>query len=283
MPSARQGPDGRWAARAQVRDIDGRIRSVRATGTTKGAAIRAVQRRLDERVDATIGGISPTTTYRTLAEHWMRHRRDHGKVRAKGPIAPQTLAGYQGEIEQVILPAIGEVQVRETSVPFLNRLFADVEHGRQHGAYPARDGGRSTRQLWVVLGGMIGLAVSHGALPANPIRDVAHTARHQRKEVEYLTVEQARYLRTRVRRTNMRLIDGRMPNLDLEEFVDLLLGTGCREGEGLAIRPMDLTDLHGDLPHRPRPGGSRRAGRCRCNPRPPTHAAAIARRARAAP
>jgi integrase len=46
----------------------------------------------------------------------------------------------------------------------------------------------------------------------------------------------------------MRVRDGRMPNLDLEEFVDLLLGTGCREGEGLAIRPIDLTDLDGDLP-----------------------------------
>jgi integrase len=39
-----------------------------------------------------------------------------------------------------------------------------------------------------------------------------------------------------------------MPNLDLEEFVDLLLGTGCREGEGLAIRPIDLTDLTGPTP-----------------------------------
>lgn len=246
--SARQGADGRWAARAQVRDIDGRIRSVRATGTTKGAATRAVQRRLDERVDSSVTGITGTTTYRTLAEHWLRHRKDHGKVRAKGPVAPQTLAGYKGEIDQVILPAIGEVQIRETTVPFLDRLFADIEHGRQHGRYPARDGGRSTRQLRVVLGGMIGLAVAHGALPANPIRDVAHSARQPTKEVEYLTVEQVRHLRSIVRRTSMRTGDGRMPNLDLEEFVDLLLGTGCREGEGLAIRPMDLTDLDGDLP-----------------------------------
>lgn len=34
-----------------------------------------------------------------------------------------------------------------------------------------------------------------------------------------------------------------MPNRDLEEFIDLLLGTGIREGEGLAIRPVDLSGL----------------------------------------
>src|SRR3954454_5834791 len=41
----------------------------------------------------------------------------------------------------------------------------------------------------------------------------------------------------------MRLQGRRMPNRDLEEFVDLLLGTGMREGEGLAIRPVDLSGL----------------------------------------
>ena len=231
-----------------MRGIDGRIRSVRATGSTKGAATRAIQRRLDERIDVTVNGLGPTTTYETLAPYWLQHRRDHGKVRAKGPLAPQTLATYNAEIEHVIVPAIGHVQVRETTVPLLDRLFADVEQGRRHGNLEPREGGRSTRQLRVVLSGMLGLAVAHGALRANPIRDASPSARGTTSEVDYLTVEQAIHLRSRVRRSEMRVPGGRMPNLDLEEFIDLLLGTGCREGEGLAIRPMDLTELDGDLP-----------------------------------
>jgi integrase len=178
----------------------------------------------------------------------VQHRRDHGKVKTKGPLAPQTLATYQTDIDQVIIPAIGQVQVREATVPFLDRVFADVEHGRRHGNYKARTGGRSTRQLRVVLGGMLGLAVSHGALAGNPIRDVSQSARQPNPEVRYLTVEQAQHLRRRVRRSSMRVPDRRMPNPDLEEFVDLLLGTGCREGEGLAIRPVDLADLDGPTP-----------------------------------
>lgn len=244
----RQQPNGQWTARVQVRDIDGRIRSVRATEKTKGAATRTIERRLDERVDPSITGVNPNTTYDALASYWLQHRQDHGKVLTRGPLAPQTLATYNAEIEHVIIPAIGQVQVRETSVPFLDRLFADIEHGRKHGNYQPRESGRSTRQLRVVLGGMIGLAVAHGALASNPMRDAAQSARQFRTEVEYLTVEQALRLRSRLKRSAMRIEGRRMPNPDLEEFVDLLLGTGCREGEGLAVRPIDLSDLDGDLP-----------------------------------
>ncbi|KRA29849.1 MULTISPECIES: site-specific integrase [unclassified Nocardioides] len=245
---AKQLADGRWSARVQVRDIDGRIRSVRATEKTKGSATRLVERRLKERVDPSIAGITGDTTFEDLSALWLQHRKDHGKVKTKGLLAPQTLATYQYDIKQVIIPAIGHVRVREANIPLLDRLFADVEHGRKHGNYPARTGGRSTRQLRVVLGGMLALAVAHGALPANPIRDVSQSSRQPNPEVKYLTVDQARRLRTRVSRTAIRVPDQRMPNLDLEEFIDLLLGTGCREGEGLAIRPIDLDDLDGPVP-----------------------------------
>lgn len=244
----KQLADGRWAARAQVRDIDGRVRSVRATAKTKSSANRLLERRLTERVDPSITGVNGDTTFEELAELWLQHRKDHGKVKTKGLLAPQTLATYETDIKQVILPAIGQVRVREATIPFLDRLFADVEHGRRHGNYSARTGGRSTRQLRVVLGGMLALAVAHGALLSNPIRDVSQSSRQSNPEVKYLTVEQARRLRARVHRRALRIPDRRMPNHDLEEFVDLLLGTGCREGEALAIRPVDLTDLHGPTP-----------------------------------
>ena len=241
-------PDGKWMARVQIRDSDGRIRSVRVVAPTKGAAERRLKARLAERVERNDKAIRAQDTLETLADAWLQHRRDHGKARSKGTLAPQTLAAYHSEIRNVILPAVGSVQIREATVPFLDRLLADVEHGRRRGDYDARDGGRTTRQLRVVLAGMLGLAVTHGALPANPMRDVAPSAREQRAEVQHLTVAQAIRLRQRVRRDTMRVPDRRKPNPDLEEFVDLLLGTGCREGEGLAIRPVDLIDLDSDRP-----------------------------------
>ncbi|WP_165356873.1 tyrosine-type recombinase/integrase [Nocardioides zhouii] len=99
-----------------------------------------------------------------------------------------------------------------------------------------------------MLTGMLGLAVSHGALPANPMRDTATSARESKREVQFLTVSQAQTLRHLVRRSSMRVEGRRMANVDLEELVDVLLGTGCREGEALAIRPRDLIDLDGTVP-----------------------------------
>ncbi|TWP34292.1 tyrosine-type recombinase/integrase [Leekyejoonella antrihumi] len=231
-----------------MRDVDGRIRSVRVVDTTKSGARRRLERRLAERGDPTAIGIRRQDTFETLANLWLQHRRDHGKARSSGALAPQTLAVYASEIRNVIIPAIGNVQIGESTVPFLDQLFADVEHGRRHGRCPARSGGRSTRQLRVVLTGMLGLAVAHGALPTNPMRDIAATARGQRSEVQHLTAPEAHHLRLRVRREAMRVPNMRKPNVDLEEFVDLLLGTGCRAGEGLAIRPVDLLDLESPTP-----------------------------------
>jgi hypothetical protein len=84
------------------------------------------------RVDPTIKGITAGTTDDTLAALRLKHRKNHGKVRTKGELAPQTLATYHAEM---IIPAIGEVRAGETNVPFLARLFADAEHGRKHGNY----------------------------------------------------------------------------------------------------------------------------------------------------
>ena len=245
----RKTPDGAWRARVQVRDLDGRIRSVRTTAPTRGAARRQIDHLLDSRVAvATPGGVTPTTTFQALAVLWLQHRSDHGKTRSDGPLAAQTLAAYDAAIRLMVIPAIGHVQVRETNVILLDRLFADIEHGRSHGAYPERPGGRSTRQLRAVLSGMLSLAVAHGALAANPMRDTAATSRATAREVQYLTPTQARHLRTRVLRESARIPGRRMPNRDLQDFVDLLLSTGCREGEGLAIRPIDLLNFDTENP-----------------------------------
>ena len=243
-----QQDDGRWLARTQVRGLDGRVRSVRVTDKTKGGAGRRLERRLADRLDPTAAGVTSATTLETLAGVWLQHRRDHGKVRTAGSLSPQTLAIYDSEIRNTVIPAVGAVRVSEVNVPFLDRLFADIEHGRPHGAYRGRAGGRSTKQLRVVLGGMLSIAVSHGALGANPMRDAAPSSRAPKKDVEFLTVEDANYLRAKVRRTAMQIDGRRMPNVDLEELVDVLLGTGCREGEALAIRPVDAIDLGGPVP-----------------------------------
>jgi hypothetical protein len=56
------------------------------------------------------------------------------------------------------------------------------------------------------------------------MRDTSQSAREPQAEVVFLTVTQAMHLRFRVQRRSVRVEGRRMPNLDLEELVDRLLG-----------------------------------------------------------
>lgn len=80
----KQQSDGLWLARVQIRALDGRIRSVRVTDRTKGAAARKLERRMSDRIDPTITGVTPGTTFEALSHIWLEYRRDHGKVRTRG-------------------------------------------------------------------------------------------------------------------------------------------------------------------------------------------------------
>lgn len=240
----------RQQARTQVRDRDGRLRIVSRLGKTKGEAKRNLERALEERADPTLTGVTPTMTLAQLGTFWLEHRTTHGKVRSGEPLAPQSLAAYRTEVEAVSL-ALGEVRVHEVRVALLEGALGTIGKGKRYGnlmpVIDRRTGKarpRSTRQMRTALKGMLDLAVRHEAISANPMSTVAKTARRSNGgQVEHLTVDQAVHLRHLVRREVQRVPGKRMPNEDLEEIVDLILGTGCRDGEALAIRWLDLLDL----------------------------------------
>lgn len=114
--------------------------------------------------------------------------------------------------------------------------------------------GRTTRVARSVLAQMFAMAVRHDALVSNPMREVRRGPR-RRRVVQALSVEEARELlrlmasrQSSVARDEAGLLLGgtrRTP--DLHDVVLLLLGTGMRIGEALALRWTDL-DLHADIP-----------------------------------
>lgn len=237
----------RWEARAQVRDGDGRVRQVTAGGPTKGAATRALQRKLRERRDPSIGGVTGDMTVAELAAFWLAHRRTHGKARGAGALAEQTLAAYDDAIRLMILPSLAHVRLEELRVGRLDQVLGRIETGADGGR--ARDGGpgRSTRQARSVLAQMLQLAVRHGAIEANPMALVESTSRASRRELHHLDLDGVRLLRRVVRREEVRVPGRRMPNRDLEEWVDVALGTGARDGEVLGLRWSDLR-LDSEMP-----------------------------------
>ena len=236
QPWTTKRPNGRWRATVRVRGRDGRVRQLTATEDTKGAALRALQRKLTAwRPETSANGVKPAMTVDELSEYWLKHRRTSGSSRSSRPLRPQSLAGYAKELERVVSPALGAARIDELSVGLLDSIVAELESA-----------GVSTRIARSVLSQMLELAVRHGALAANPMASVAKPYREP-PEVEALSIEDVRRLRRLTRPETQHRSGKRGPNRDLGDFIDLALATGARIGEVLALRWQDL-DLDSTTP-----------------------------------
>lgn len=218
------GPN-RHRARARFRDYDGRTRDVEATGATGPAATRALQAKLRDRIAPNDHEITRETRISRLVELWIE------EITSEERIAPQTIQRYQTSTRTAILPALGDLRIRETSVGRLDRLLRDI----------ARDRPSAAKGVKVALGQMFALAVRHGAIPTNPVRDTSRIRKPRRKVVA-LTDQNLQTVRAAIRQWQQPVPGKPGPRHtgDLADIVDLMLATGARIGEILALRWEDL-------------------------------------------
>lgn len=147
-----------------------------------------------------------------VAEAWYA-----GKVRVK----PTTRSGYRNSLDKHVLPAWGRIRI------------ADIEHSGVQ-AWVARLSETlspsSTRQIYLVLSGVLAFAVRDGRLSRNPASDI-ELPRLVASERKYLSHAQVHALANEVG--------------DWQTLVRFLAYTGLRWGEATALRPADV-----DLPNR---------------------------------
>jgi integrase len=234
----------RWLAAVWVRDLDGRRRLVQARRPGRRAAEAALEERLAERRPLGFRGVEAKMTVAELGEYWMRRRRQEARIPVvgqprgsdHGAVSPQTLAGYQAALSRIIVPNLGGLRLTEVRTGVLDEVLARVDRT-----------GRSTRVARSVLTQMFGMAVRHDALRVNPMREVRPVPR-RRRGVQALSVPQARdvlaltaaHQADVARNGNGVALGGRRRTPDLHDLVLLLLATGMRIGEGLALQWADL-------------------------------------------
>jgi integrase len=133
---------------------------------------------------------------------------------------------YRFAVQSYVLPGLGELLLRELTASAVDRLLTTVT--ADHGPAAAK----STHS---VLSGILGLAVRHGLLATNPVRDAParRTGRSPRRP-HTLSDEDVDLLRARL------AADANAVRRDLPALVDFLLGTGLRIGEACALRPADV-------------------------------------------
>jgi integrase len=208
-----------FRARALTRDYDGRVRTVERTGRTKTAAQTALKLALRDRARITASGhISADSRVSALADSWYAGLTG---------LSPVTMEAYHRRLDVQILPALGQLRIRELTAGVLDR------HLR---AITAAHGVATARMCRSVLSGMCILAARHDALLANPVRAVSPLGGRARKAPRALTVAQLRQLSAALS------YDDRAIARDLPDLVDFLMATGLRIGEacGLAWSAVDL-------------------------------------------
>jgi len=235
--SSKQVTPGRFRAWARYRDQDGETRTVQAFGTSGAQAETRLRAALHERAQSNQSDITPSTDIATLSALWL------AEIEAGGEVLPQTLAQYRTDVEKTICAphtGIAGVTLREATTSRLDRFIKRVS-----AEHPAK-----ARRIKTILSQMLGLAVRHDALDTNPVREVARI-KGTKKNVRALTLDELATLRRRVELWETGNDDpdkqhtGRPRTKGLLDFVDVLLGTGARIGEVLAIRwesDVDLTN-----------------------------------------
>ncbi|MCY4726739.1 tyrosine-type recombinase/integrase [Nocardioides sp. STR2] len=208
-------------------------REVERTGKTKGAARNALTTYLTERTTPAADAITGESLVRDVAAVWLAERSTGAR-----PLSITTRRRYREVIHDHIAPAVGSLRVREATVTRLDRFVKNV----------TADVGPATAKLCTsILSGVMGLAVRHGAAATNPVRDIAKV-HVDSKPVRAMTFEQVSTARSAVAAyvagepiiPGERVLRGRSRADDLLDIVDVMLATGIRIGEVLAIRWSDV-------------------------------------------
>jgi integrase len=213
-----KGRSLRSSAIAKYRDYDGITRRVQAQARTPAQAENRLRAKLKERSAVSRKGeLTGLDRFSKAAGLWMDKLRE---LVDEGRRSPGTIDTYRRQLDNHVLPALGELRLAEVTTPladkFVGRVKTDI-------------GAPTAKTCRSIVSGVMGLAVRYGAVSANPIRDVDRIeALPQREpralsEAEWITwLEQLE-------------ADEKAVEWDLPDLCLFMAGTGVRIGEALAV------------------------------------------------
>lgn len=227
--------EGVPTARAYFRDSDGVTRLMQRRGKTPAEAERNLVRALRLRLAPSSEDLTGSTSVAALADRWLdsKTRLAEGSVRI-----------YRNAIDKHIAPGLGSVRLEEATVPRLDRFVTALARSSGHG---------TAKAAHVVLSGMFTLAARHGAVRSNPMSDVPAPEKPKRRaRASAPDLAAVRGIRARFEMwdagTEPRDDEDRRPRRprasDLLDTTNMIVGTGIRTGELLALR-WDALDLTG--------------------------------------
>jgi hypothetical protein len=137
------------------------VRPVTAHGKNKTAAERALLKKLQNRAKASQSG-------ELTAMHRITHLLDLWETRFEGLVAdgkrsPTSLDTYRRAIKNHIRPALGELRIGVATTPRIDTVITKIKTAA---------GASTAKTCRAAISGAMKLAVRHGAISVNPVREV---------------------------------------------------------------------------------------------------------------
>lgn len=219
-------PSRRYAAHTRYRDVDGRLREVKATATSRSRAVATLKNRLLTRPGYGRGGmLSLTSPFGDLAVLWLADL-------ALREISEGTKKNYRDDLRVHVGPF------------FENYTLGEITTGRVETFLKAERAVSYSRakHARTLLNLIFGFALRHDAIGRNPVEGTSPL--HKPKgSPQALTLEQIASIRAAaaVWRAGPDR-KGPKPDDKVRDLIEVLTGTSMRPGEALALRPCDIQD-----------------------------------------
>jgi integrase len=224
--SSAPGRRGRFRARVRFRDVDGVTRHVERVGTSRTAAVNSLRAALrDRQWFPADGEITADSTIGAVAAVWLRELDESDR-------AIRTKITYRDVWTRHVEPAVGALRLRDARV---SRVDAVIRQLRE------RSGPGTAKHAKVILSGVLGLAVRHDALGANPVRELTPTRTKRTTKPLVLTESSWSGLRAHLAGC------AAAGTHDLRDLAEVLSGLGCRIGELLALDWPQVDDVAGTI------------------------------------
>lgn len=167
--------------------------------------------------------ITPETTVATLVDFWLE------QLRAERRLEGTTINEYERVLRNLVVPRLGGTRLRELTTKGIDEVL--VELGAQSL--------NRQRKARVVTGAMLDTAVERGALTVNPVRGSLSISRPAPGH-RALTTAELDTVRAAVRAWLSKERSGPKSSGDIADIIDVMLATGARIGEVLALRWVDI-------------------------------------------
>lgn len=228
---AERSSGGKFYATTYVRDSDGKRRRVeRSSEKSAEDARRMLQRHLkDRRPPVSEQEITDRSTLAELFEVWIVAKA------AEDGVSSQTADQYRQVWAKHGAKQLGALRIRE------------VDTTRAHRHVQAMGATTQAKRLRMILLGMMATAVRFGVIAVNPIRETKPTRATPREVTREISPGDLARVRAAVRDYAESEGPGPRPGRLLASFIDLLVATGARPNEVLALRWSDC-DLGGEPP-----------------------------------